>query len=298
MTRMERLLEDLKIRLPEREIPKVRDVILAFRELSSLPVSPLYPRGFHPLVRIKKKLGGIEKDIIISPIDFTIINNANMPPWKRIFDFSLDEDFVERGSVMGVPIVLVGKFEEVTSIKRLISEIIPHMTVKPEKVYSFRNEAFMKFEGDMFLKFKIVGSALEFTSFNVPLSYLPRILGRATFVLDSMFRSKNAEFYRLLFVSSLGTFSTFYTFFMRHIYGKLPLEHKEFLEEMHDYKNFLQLIYFHISRMNIDRIQDRVSILIRRRSRPDRPLELEIIFRENGVEVRDKIRRAQIEVLV
>ena len=298
MNKLERLLEDLKLRLPEREINKAKEAILAFRELSAIPVSPLYPRGFHPILRLKKRLGGIYKEGLISPLDLTIITGANMPPWKRIFEFTIDEDVVERGEIQGIRILLVGKPQELRMVRTLLSEIIPQMNVRPIAIYSLKNEIFLKFEGERFLRLRIIGSTLEFTSFNFQLSHLPRVLGRAVFTLDSLFRSKNAEFYRLFFVASLGTFNAFYTFFMRHVYPKLPLEHKEFLEEMHDYKNFLQLLYFHFSRMNLDRIRNEVGIIIRRRSRPDRPLELRIIFRDNGVEVRDRVGRAQVEVLV
>ncbi|AEC52892.1 hypothetical protein PNA2_1978 [Pyrococcus sp. NA2] len=298
MNKLEILLEDLKLRLPERDIKKAGEAILAYRELSEIPMSPLYPRGFQPLLLLKKRLGGFEKRVLVSPIELKIITNANMPAWRRIFEFDLDDDIVENTKIAETRALLIGKLNEIRIVKNLLLDVIPYMNVKPSSVYSLRNELFIKFGENEFIGLRIIGSGLEFSSYNIPLSHLSRILGRATFILDSLFKSKNAEFYRLLFVASLGSFNSFYAFFMRHIFPRLPLEHREFLEEMHDYKNFLQLLYFHLSRINIDRIQESVGVIIRRRSRPDRPLELEIIFRQGGVEVRDRIRRAQVELLV
>ncbi|ASJ16971.1 hypothetical protein A3L04_07725 [Thermococcus chitonophagus] len=298
MTRLERLLQDLALRLPEREIRKAGEVILAFRELSTVPVSPLYPRNFHPLLRLRKRLGGIDKEVLVSPIDLSIITNANMPAWKRIFDFHLDTDFVERTSIRGVECLLVGNKANLRRVYSLLSNLIPAMREPPRKIYSLGDEVYLKFEGDRFVKLKMIGSTLELEPYNIPLSQLSRIFGRATFILDSLFHAKNAAFYRLLFAVSLDTFGHFYEFFMKHVYPKLPPEHREFLEEMHDYRNFLQLLYFNLSRMNIDRVEDEVGIIIRRRSRPERPLELGILFREGRVEVSDRVSRAQINLLV
>ncbi|AMM54717.1 hypothetical protein QDY65_10050 [Pyrococcus kukulkanii] len=298
MSRIERLLNDLKIRFPEKDIQKAGNVILAFRELATVPVSPVYPRGFHPIIRLKKRLGGIDKEVLISPIDLVIVTKANMPAWRRVFDFHLDIDIIERTSIRGVESLLIGNRDNLRRVYSVLSNVIPAMREPPKKLYSFRDEVYLKFEGERFVKLRMIGSTLELGSYNIPLSQLSRIFGRAVFVLDSLFHAKNAAFYRLLFAISLGTFGHFYEFFMKHIYPKLPLEHKEFLEEMHDYRNFLQLLYFHLSRMNVDRIENEVGILIRRRSRPERPLELGIIFKEGRVDVSDRIMRAQVTLLV
>ncbi|AEH24417.1 hypothetical protein [Pyrococcus yayanosii] len=298
MDRFELLLKDLSLRLPEREIKRAGEVIKAFRELASIPISPINPSRTHPLVLLKKRLGGIDREVLVSPIELKIITKANMPPWHRVFEFHLDKHLVERTQIMGVPLLLVGDERAVRLVKKILSNILPAMRERPRRISSFGNEIYMDFGGDRFVKLMMVGSTLELATHNVPLSLLPRLLGRATFILDSMFHSKNAEFYRLLFAASLDTFGHFYEFFMRHVYPKLPLEHREFLEEMHDYRNFLQLLYFHLSRINLDRIGNEVGIIIRRRSRPDRPLELAIVFREGKVEVRDRVKRSQINLLV
>ncbi|AFK22923.1 hypothetical protein [Pyrococcus sp. ST04] len=298
MTRLERLLADLSIRLPERDIKRAGQVILAFRELCTVPVSPLYPRGFHPLLRIRKRLGGIDKEVIVSPLDLVIITNANMPAWKRLFEFHLDRDVVEITKIGNIEALFIGSPENVRRVRQILSNILPAMRVLPSKVYSLNSEIYIRFDHNEYLKLRMIGSTLEIDTFNIPLSTLSRILGRATFVLDSLFHSKNAAFYRLLFATSLDTFGHFYEFFMRHIFPKLPPEHREFLEEMHDYRNFLQLLYFHLSRMNLDRIENEVGILIRRRSRPERPLELGIVFREGRVDVVERINRAHVSLLV
>ncbi|MFA4645774.1 hypothetical protein P8X24_00610 [Pyrococcus kukulkanii] len=298
MNRVDRLLNDLKIRLPERDIQKVGSVILAFRELANVPVSPIYPRNFHPVIKLKKRLGGIDKEVLISPIDLVIITEANMPAWKRVFDFHLDIDTVERTSIRGIETLLIGNQDNLRRAYSVLSNIIPAMREPPKKIYSFRDEVYLKFEGNKFVKLKMIGSTLELDFYNMPLSQLSRIFGRSVFILDSLFHAKNATFYRLLFAISLETFAHFYEFFMKHIYPRLPLEHKEFLEEMHDYRNFLQLLYFHLSRINVDRIENEIGILIRRRSRPERPLELGIIFKEGKVDVSDRVMRAQINLLV
>ncbi|WP_288071863.1 hypothetical protein [Pyrococcus sp.] len=231
-------------------------------------------------------------------MDFSILNKNNIPPWNRIFDFHLDTNYIEETSIQGIETILIGDREAIRRALYLLDNLIPTILRKPRKIYTFFNEIYLKYGENQFIGLKIMGSMLTFRSHGIPLSQLPKILGRGIFVLNSLFYSKNAEFYRLLFVTSLETFGYFYEFFMKHIYPKLPLEHREFLEEMHDYKNFLQLLYFHLSRMSVDKIRDEVGILIRRRSRPDRPIELGIIFRDRGIEVRDRISTAHIDLLV
>ncbi|MDV3103428.1 hypothetical protein [Thermococcus waiotapuensis] len=104
--------------------------------------------------------------------------------------------------------------------------------------------------------------------------------------MDSTFGNKNDEFYKLLFVYSSETLGTFQWFFDRYIFPRLNPEQREFLDEMHDYRNFVSLLYSYVSRLNKDRLGSEVGIRIVRRANPNRPLEIGIAFTNRGIEVK------------
>ncbi|ALM74636.1 hypothetical protein [Thermococcus barophilus] len=296
--KLEVLIKDLSYRFSRDDAPKIEKALRALRKAAEIPMSVLNPSsGYHPVVIFKKRFGRYEKEAIVSLIDLRILNKYSMPAWRRAITFHLDDDVVEYSTILGIESVIIGNPRRISRLKSILLRVLEQMSQKPKKLVLLYDDIYMDFGNNRYIHIRIRGGDLNIRVGMNP-SIASKLLGRAILHIDSAFGNKNREFYKLLFVYSLETRGSFETFFMRYIFPKLNPEQREFLEEMHDYRNFITLLYSELSRINKDRLGDEVGIRINRRANPKRPLEIGILFTDHGIEVRRYINTTTISLLV
>jgi hypothetical protein len=297
--RLRVLLEDLASRFTRDDVGKIRDVLIALKQVSEIPVSYINPStGYHPVVVLKKRFGRIQKEVPVSIADFKILNRYNMPGWRREVEFWLDNDVVVNDSVMGIETLMIGDPRQLNRLSDVLRRILQYMRVRPRKLVLFYNTIYMDFGSGRYLQILLRGSDIEVRLINMKTSDAVSYLGKAIEHMDSSFWNKNVEFYKLLFAYATETRGSFDWFFHRYIYPQLNPEQREFLEEMQDYRNFLRLLYGYINRLNKDRIGEEVGIRVIRRANPKRPLEIGIVFTNRGIDVRRYANSVQISFLV
>ncbi|ASJ02554.1 hypothetical protein A3L09_04425 [Thermococcus profundus] len=285
--RFEVLIRDLTSRFSQADEKKIREVLPAFARVTEIPVSYLNPSSrYHPVLILKKRFGNLEKDVRVSLVDFRILNKYNMPGWRREVEFRLDRDVVLRERVGGVEALLIGDPSLVSRMRDAVVRILQQMNFRPRNFVMFYNQIYMDFGNNRFIHIEILGSDLRLRLVNLKFTDASRILGKAIPYMDSVFGNKNPEFYKLLFVYASETTGSFDWFFHRYIMPRLNPEQREFLNEMHDYHNFLRLLYTYVARLNKDRLGDEVGIRVVRRANPNRPLEIGIAFTNRGIEVK------------
>ncbi|NJE09134.1 hypothetical protein E3E31_11480 [Thermococcus sp. M39] len=293
------LLEDLSYRFSKDDIPKIRKAIEALKKATEIPVSPLNPSsGYHPIVIFRKRFGRYEKEAPVSLLDLNILTKYNLPAWRRAIVFHVDDDTVEYSKIMNIETILIGNPRRLSRLKNILLRILEYTFQKPRRLILLYDDIYMDFGNNRYIYMQIRGGDMRIQTINMNLSIASKLLGRSILHIDSSFGNKNREFYRLLFVYSLETRGSFETFFMRYIFPRLNPEQREFLEEMHDYRNFITLLYSELSRINKDRISDEVGIRINRRANPKRPLEIGIVFTDHGIEVRRYIHTLTVSLLV
>lgn len=284
--RLERAVEDLAHRFSQEDKDKIRKALIGMLKVRDIPVSYINPSsGYHPVVVFKKAFGGIEKEAKVSLVDFSILTRYNLPGWRREVEFRLDRDVVYVDRVGGVETLFIGNPRGLSRIRDTLLRILPQMPSRPRSFILFFNQIYMDF-GGRFILIELRGSDLVLRLVNMNFTEASRILGRAIPYMDSIFGNKNIDFYKLLFVYASETMGTFQWFFDRYVYPRLNPEQREFLEEMQDYRNFVSLLYTHVSRLNKDRLGDEIGIRVIRRANPNRPLEIGIAFTNRGIEVR------------
>ncbi|ASJ00469.1 hypothetical protein [Thermococcus gorgonarius] len=284
--RLERLVEDLTQRFSQQDREKIKKALIAMIKVRDIPVSPLNPAsGYHPVLVLKKRFGGLEKEVKVSLVDLSVLTKYNLPGWRREVEFVLDREVVYVDLVGGVETLFIGEPHLLARIEGSLAKILQQMTYKPRESVLFYNQIYMDF-GGRYILLELRGSDLRLNLVNLNLSEASRILGRAIPYMDSVFGNKNEEFYKLLFVYSSETLGTFQWFFDQYVYPYLNPEQREFLEEMHDYRNFVSLLYSYVSRLNKDRLENEIGIRVVRRANPNRPLEIGIAFANRGIEVR------------
>ncbi|WP_054841199.1 hypothetical protein [Thermococcus peptonophilus] len=300
-SRFEVLLEDLGGRFTKDDIPKMRDAILALRQVMELPVSYLNPSsGYHPVVVFKKRFGRIVKEVPVSLLELKILNRYNMPGWRREVEFWLDNDIAVHESLLGVDAVLIGDPRTLNRIGDALRRIAQYMSVRPRKLVLFYNSVYLDYGGGRYILLTLRGgNDIELRLIRMKLSEAASYLGKAVEYMDSAFGNKNIEFYKVLFTYATSTYSTFDWFFHKYLYPNLNPEQREFFEEMQDYRNFLRLLYSYVNRLNKDRLGDSVGIRVVRRGNPHRPLEIEITFtNRGGIQVERYVRTAHISFMV
>ncbi|WP_010477662.1 hypothetical protein [Thermococcus zilligii] len=284
--KLERLVEDLTHRFSQRDREEIRKAITAMIKVRDIPVSPLNPAGgYHPVLVLKKRFGGLEKEVRVSLVDLSVLTKYNLPGWRREVVFFLDRDVVYVDLIGGVETLFIGEPHLLAQIRDSLARILQQMRYKPREFVLFYDQIYMDF-GGKYIFLELRGSDLRLNLVNLNLSEASRILGEAIPYMDSAFGNKNDEFYKLLFVYSSETSGTFQWFFDRYIFPRLNPEQREFLDEMHDYRNFVSLLYSYVSRLNKDRLGSEIGIRIIRRANPNRPLEIGIAFTNRGIEVK------------
>lgn len=297
--RFEILVQDLLSRFSRTDEAKIREAVLAFAKVTEIPVSYLNPSSrYHPVVVFKKRFGSIEKEARVSLVDLRILNRYNMPGWRREVEFRLDRDVVLKEMVGGIEALLIGDPSLVSRLRDSVLRILQQMSFRPRNFVMFYNHIYMDFGNNRFIHLEIRGSDLVLRLVNLNFTEASRVLGRAIPHMDSVFGNKNPEFYKLLFVYASETAGSFDWFFHRYIMPRLNPEQREFLNDMHDYRNFLRLLYTYVSRLNKDRIGDEIGIRVVRRANPNRPLEIGIAFTNRGIEVRRYPSTATISFMV
>jgi len=285
--RFEMLVKDLVSRFSQSDERKIRDALAAFLKVTEIPVSYLNPASrYHPVVVFKKRFGGIEKSVMVSLLEFRILNRYNMPGWRREVEFRLDRDVVLRERVGNVEAVLIGDPSRLVRLRDVVVRVLQQMNARPTNFVMFYDHVYMDFGNNRFIHLEIRGSDIVVRLVNLNFTEASRLLGKAIPYLDSVFGNKNIDFYKLLFVYSSETAGTFDWFFHRYIMPRLNPEQREFLNDMQDYRNFIRLLYSYVSRLNKDRLGDEIGIQVRRRANPNRPLEIGIAFTNRGIDVR------------
>ncbi len=285
--RLNRLVMDLTHRFSREDERKIRDALLALRRVMEIPVSYLNPSSrYHPVVVFKRRFGSVEKEAMVSLVNLNVLNRYNMPGWRRSVEFRLDRDVVFIEHVGGVETLFIGEPGTLSRLRDALRRILEQMSFRPRSFVLFYNHIYMDFGNNRFINLELRGSDLTIRLVNLKPSEASRLLGKAIPYMDSTFGNKNADFYKLLFIYASETAGTFDWFFHRYVMPRLNPEQRSFLEDMHDYRNFIQLLYTHVSRINKDRLGDEVGIRVVRRSNPNRPLEIGIAFTNRGILIR------------
>ncbi|NJE61085.1 hypothetical protein [Thermococcus sp. 21S7] len=297
--RLRILLEDLGSRFTREDIPQIRNALLALRAVADIPVSRINPsNGYHPVVVFKKRFGRIQKEVPVSITELKILNRYNMPGWRREVNFWLDNDVAVMDTINGIETLMIGDPRGLNRLGDIIRRLLQYMRFRPRKLVLFYNTIYMDFGANRYVELLIKGSDVEVRLINMKVGEAVNYFGKAMEHIDSAFGNKNLEFYRLLFAYATETRSSFDWFFHRYVYPGLNPEQKEFFEEMQDYRNFLTLLYSHVSRLNKDRIGNEVGIRVIRRANPKRPLEIGIVFTNRGIEIRRYANNVQISFMV
>jgi len=286
MVREEMLVKDLVYHFPQEYEEKIKSVIKISREIINIPISPFNPsKGHHPVLVFRKYFGSVKKEVPVSILELKTLNRYNMPPWKKTIIFDLDTDTAGEYTFNNTRIMYIGNSRSIEYITKKLQEILKLMRKPPIGVTICYEDIYLEHEGSKFIKLEIHGGEFRIESKISEYKVLTRIFGRALPYIESTFRSKNKEFYKLLFIYSLENRLDFESFFMRYVYPKLNPEQKEFLDEMHDYRNFITLLYDNLIRVNMDTFQDEISVRINRRVPHARPLDIAIRFTDRGIQV-------------
>ncbi|EEB74130.1 hypothetical protein [Thermococcus sp. AM4] len=285
--RFEMLVRDLVGRFSQADERKIREALDAFVKVTEIPVSYLNPASsYHPVVVFKKRFGNLEKSAMVSLLEFRILNRYNMPGWRREVEFRLDRDVVLRERVGGIEAVLIGDPTRLARLRDVMMRILQQMSTRPRNFVMFYSHVYMDFGNNRFIHLEMKGSDVFVRLVNLNFTEASRLLGKAIPYMDSVFGNKNIDFYKLLFVYSSETAGTFDWFFHRYVMPRLNPEQREFLNDMHDYRNFIRLLYSYVARLNKDRLGDEIGIRVARRANPNRPLEIGIAFTNRGIEVK------------
>jgi len=299
MIREDMLVKDLRYHFPQEYEEKIRSAIKIFKDIIKVPISPFNPsKGYHPVLIFRKYFGTVKKEVPISILELKTLNKYNMPPWKRTIVFDLDSDTAGSYTFNDVHIMYIGNSRSIEDTTKKLQEILKLARKTPLRVMICYESIYIEYENNKFIKIEIKGGEFIIEPGAAEYGVLIRMFGRALPYIESTFRSKNKEFYKLLFVYSLESRLDFESFFMRYVYPKLNPEQKEFLEEMHDYRNFITLLYDNLKRLNKNTFQDEVSVRINRRAPHTRPLDIVIKFTGSGIQVEREASNPTVTIYV